>query len=174
MHLKTTTYIRCLIDMSLYKNFNEETKADVMWKKINVMFENKNVVKRVSIFQKIVRLRYQDGSSMEEHLNSFQGLTNQTTSLEVPLADKVLALLLFWHFLSTKIKRHWFSCQVKESHYILIWYHFRRIKKIAHMSLIMSTHLWQLYKCLIWIWQFNWCVKFFYTMELPQHNVCDL
>ena len=41
-----------------------------------------------------MRLRYQDGSSMAEHLNAFQGLINQTTSLEVPLAKEVLALLL--------------------------------------------------------------------------------
>ena len=31
---------------------------------------------------------------MVKHVNAFQGLINQTTSLEVPLADKVLALLL--------------------------------------------------------------------------------
>ena len=27
MHLKTTTYIRCFIDMIFYNNFNEENKA---------------------------------------------------------------------------------------------------------------------------------------------------
>ena len=31
---------------------------------------------------------------MAEHPNAFQGLTNQTVSLEVPLADEVLTLLL--------------------------------------------------------------------------------
>ena len=41
-----------------------------------------------------VRLRYQDGSVMEEHLNTFQGLINHTTSLEIRLANEVLALLL--------------------------------------------------------------------------------
>ena len=66
----------------------------MFWKKIGVMFENKNVVNRVLVFRKIVRLRYQDGSSMAEHLNAFQGLINQTTSLEVPMADEVFALLL--------------------------------------------------------------------------------
>ena len=94
LHLKAATYIRCFIDMSVYNNFGEETEADVLWKKIDVMFENKNVVNRVSVFRKIVRLRYQDGSSMAEHINAFQGLMNQTTSLEVPLADEVLTLLL--------------------------------------------------------------------------------
>ena len=58
------------------------------------MFENKNDVNKVLIFRKIVRLRYQDGSSMAEHINAFHGLMNQTTALEVPLADEVFALLL--------------------------------------------------------------------------------
>ena len=30
MHMKTTAYIRCFIDMSLYNNFNEESKAHVL------------------------------------------------------------------------------------------------------------------------------------------------
>ena len=76
MHLKSTTYVRGFISMSLYKNFNEETKVGVLWKKIGFMFENKNAINRVSVFRKIVRLRYQEGSSMVEHLNAFQGLIN--------------------------------------------------------------------------------------------------
>ena len=75
-------------------NFNYETDADVLWKKIGFMFKNKNAVTRVSVFRRIVRLRYRDDSSMAKHLNAFQELINQTTSLEVPLADEVLTLLL--------------------------------------------------------------------------------
>ena len=62
------------------------------------MFQNKNAVNRVSVFRKLVRLEYQDGSSMAEHMNVFQGLIHQATSLEVPLADDVLALLLLSSF----------------------------------------------------------------------------
>ena len=58
MHLKEAAYIRCFIDMSLYNNFDEETDANVLWKKIDVMFENKNVVNRVLVFRKMVRLWY--------------------------------------------------------------------------------------------------------------------
>ena len=47
MHLKATTYIRCFIDMSLYNNFNEEKKVDILWEKIDIMFENMNVVNKV-------------------------------------------------------------------------------------------------------------------------------
>ena len=53
MHLKAATYVRCFINMSLYNNFDEETSANVLWKKIGVMFEDKNVVNRVSIFRKM-------------------------------------------------------------------------------------------------------------------------
>ena len=92
--------------MSMYNNFDEEIDVDVLWKKIRFMFKNKNVVKRVSIFREIVRLRYQDGSSMVEHLNTFQGLINHTTSLEVSLVDEVLALLL-WDPFQIVGRRFW-------------------------------------------------------------------
>ena len=94
MHLKPTSYIRCFIDMSLYNNFVDETKAHELWGKIETMFQTKNALNRVSVFRKLVRLRYQDGSSMAEHLNTFQGLVSQTISLEIPLAHEVLTLLL--------------------------------------------------------------------------------
>ena len=89
MHMKTTAYIRCFIDMSLYNNFNEESQAHELWEKIGIMFQNKNAANQVSVFRKLVRLRYQDVSSMAEHMNAFQGLIHQATSLEVPLADEV-------------------------------------------------------------------------------------
>ena len=56
MHVKSTSYIRCFIDMSLYNNFDEEASVGVLWKKIRVMVENKNVVNKVSIFRKVARL----------------------------------------------------------------------------------------------------------------------
>ena len=33
MHMKTTAYIRCFIDMSLYNNFNEDSNAHELWEK---------------------------------------------------------------------------------------------------------------------------------------------
>ena len=38
MHMKTMAYIWCLIDMSLYNNLNEESKAHELWVKIDIMF----------------------------------------------------------------------------------------------------------------------------------------
>ena len=52
--MKMMAYIRCFIDMSLYNNFNEESKAHELWAKIAIMFQNKNVVNRVSVFWKLL------------------------------------------------------------------------------------------------------------------------
>ena len=84
--------------MSLYNTFNEEDNANEIWEKIGTMLENKNVVNEVSIFRKIMRLKYQDGSNMAEHMNAFQVLINQMNSLEVPMDDEVLTLLLLVSF----------------------------------------------------------------------------
>ena len=70
--MKTTAYIRCFIDMSLYNNFNEESQAHELWEKISIMFQNKNAANQVSVFRKLVRLRYQDRSSMAEHMNAVE------------------------------------------------------------------------------------------------------
>ena len=50
------------------------------------MFENKNAVNSLSILENCKSL-------VSGWLNVFQELINQTTSLEVPLVDKVLVLL---------------------------------------------------------------------------------
>ena len=56
--------------------------------KSRVCFRPKNVLNIVSVFRKLVRLRYQDGSSMAEHLNTFQGLISQTISLDIRSSSK--------------------------------------------------------------------------------------
>ena len=78
--------------MSLYNNFDGSTIVDVSCEEIESVFETKNARNKVFVFRNIVRLRYEDGSSMVEHQNVFQGLINQSISLDVPLADEVFAL----------------------------------------------------------------------------------
>ena len=38
MQMKTTKYIRCFIDMSVYNNFNKESKAHERWEKHHISF----------------------------------------------------------------------------------------------------------------------------------------
>ena len=50
--------------MTLYNNFDDETKVHVLWKKSKSMFKTMNALNKVFVFKKIIRLRYHDGSSM--------------------------------------------------------------------------------------------------------------
>ena len=41
-----------------------------------------------------MKLDYMDGQSMKEHLNSFKGLVNQLTKINMKIDDELQALLL--------------------------------------------------------------------------------
>ncbi|KAG6432970.1 hypothetical protein SASPL_104566 [Salvia splendens] len=94
MHRKTVGYIRRFIEHSIFHHFANEEKADVLWKKIEAMFERKNALNKASIIRKIVRLRYVESANMTEHLNAYQGLINQSINMKISLDDEVIALLL--------------------------------------------------------------------------------
>ena len=46
MHMKTTAYIRCFIDMSLYNNFNEETRVMSSGRRSALCFRTKMLLTR--------------------------------------------------------------------------------------------------------------------------------
>ncbi|XP_057806204.1 uncharacterized protein LOC131021133, partial [Salvia miltiorrhiza] len=94
MHRKIVGYVRRFIEHSIFHHFANEEKADVLWKKMEAMFERKNALNKASIIRKIVRLRYAEGANMTEHLNAYQGLINQSTNMKISLDDEVVALLL--------------------------------------------------------------------------------
>lgn len=95
MHRKTVGQIRAWIDQSVFNHVSKETRADVLWKKLEAMYERKHGLNKASLLKKITRLRYKEGSSMSEHLNDFQGLINHCATLKLNLDDEVQALLLF-------------------------------------------------------------------------------
>lgn len=94
MHRKTIGYIRRFIEHSIFHHFSNEEKADVLWKKMEAMFERKHALNKAYIIIRIVRLRYAEGANMTEHLNAYQGLINQSINMKIALDDEVVALLL--------------------------------------------------------------------------------
>ncbi|KAG6395193.1 hypothetical protein SASPL_145834 [Salvia splendens] len=94
MHRKTVGYIRRFVEHNIFHHFANEEKADVLWKKMEAMFERKNALNKASIIRKIVRLRYVESANMTEHLNAYQGLINQSINMKISLDDEVIALLL--------------------------------------------------------------------------------
>jgi len=61
---------------------------------IKELFGSKNSLNKTCLIRKIVNLKYKDDSLMAEHLNNFQNIVNQFTTMEIVLDDELLALLL--------------------------------------------------------------------------------
>ena len=91
---KTIGVIRQWIDQSIYHHVSGETLAYNLWKRLSELFESKNSLNKAFLIRKLVNLKYKDGSSVAEHLSSFQNMVNQLTTMEIVLDDELLALLL--------------------------------------------------------------------------------
>lgn len=94
MHKDTVDNIRKWIGKSMLQHFVNDTKADVLWKKIENIYERKIGISKYTCLKKIRRLRYKDGTNMIEYLATFQGLINEASTLKLNLEDEMQALLL--------------------------------------------------------------------------------
>nr|KYP59402.1 Retrovirus-related Pol polyprotein from transposon TNT 1-94 [Cajanus cajan] len=73
---KTISMIRQWIDQSICHHVSNETNTFNLWKKLSELFESKNAQNKAFLIQKLVNLKYKDGSSVAEHLSNFQNLVN--------------------------------------------------------------------------------------------------
>ena len=71
-----------------------DTNAYEMWQKLFGLYERKNALNKTSLMRKIVRLKYRDGESIVEHINTFMGYVNQLAAAKFPLDDAMQAILL--------------------------------------------------------------------------------
>ena len=51
------------------------------------LYERNNALNKKSLPRKIVRLKYRDGESIVEHINTFMGYVNQLAATKFPLDD---------------------------------------------------------------------------------------
>jgi len=59
------------------------------------MTQKKTLRNKASLVRRLVKLDYTDGQSMMEHLNSFEGLVNQLTKINMKIDVELQAFLLF-------------------------------------------------------------------------------
>ncbi|VFQ77251.1 unnamed protein product [Cuscuta campestris] len=94
LNRKTVGMIRQFIDDSVFQHVANDTNAYELWEKLKCMYERENALNKASIMRRLVKLDYRDGHSVVEHLNDFQGLINQLSSMKLVLDDELQALLL--------------------------------------------------------------------------------
>ena len=94
LNQKAVGTIRSWIDQSVYHHVAKESKADVLWRKLEIIYEQPTAQNKVNLMKRLVNLKYKKCHSITEHTSEFQGLVDQLTTMKIILDDELQALLL--------------------------------------------------------------------------------
>ncbi|KAL4281928.1 hypothetical protein GQ457_03G023330 [Hibiscus cannabinus] len=94
LNRKAVAMICKYIDKSLFEHVSTYTNAYELWSKLESMIQKKTPRNKAHLVRHLVKLEYNDGQSMIEHLNNSKGLVNQLSKIEMKIDDELRALLL--------------------------------------------------------------------------------
>nr|GEZ93347.1 retrovirus-related Pol polyprotein from transposon TNT 1-94 [Tanacetum cinerariifolium] len=87
LHRQVCGYIRQWVDDNVLNHICDETHARTLWNKLEQLYARKTGNNKLFLIKQMMRLKYDDGSPITDHLNAFQGIINQ-------LADDVITMEL--------------------------------------------------------------------------------
>ena len=67
-----------------------------LWKKLHDLYEKNTTSNKVFLVKKLYNLKMKEGASVAEHLNEFNIITSQLSSVKIVLYDEIRAILLMW------------------------------------------------------------------------------
>ncbi|KAK9206082.1 hypothetical protein WN943_016353 [Citrus x changshan-huyou] len=85
---------RSSINQSVYHHVAKESRADVLWRKLETIYEQPTTQNKANLMKKLVNSKYNEGHSITERTSEFQGLVDQLTTMKIILDDELQALLL--------------------------------------------------------------------------------
>ena len=91
---KAITYMKMWMDPTLHEHIYDETKADVVWKKLENFFARKTSGNKTTLIRRLVNLKYTDVNNMVEHISSFQGIVNKLVAMKMNIDVEMQASLL--------------------------------------------------------------------------------
>lgn len=71
-----------------------ETNAKDLWQKLKNIYKRKIAQNKVIYIRKLVHMKYQEGSSVSEHLSKFQDCVNRLTTMKMVLDEELRVLIL--------------------------------------------------------------------------------
>ena len=87
-------FIRQWVDDNVLNHIIEETHARTLWQKVEELYARKEGTNKMFLIKKLICLRYKEGTPIADHVNEFQGIINQLSSMGITFEDEVRALLL--------------------------------------------------------------------------------
>ena len=94
MNKNAIAYIRQWIDTSSCHHMANETNAYNLWKKLELVFEQKIDRNKIFLLKKLVNIKLKEGTLMTDHLNTFQSIINKLATMKMVMDDEMQALLL--------------------------------------------------------------------------------
>ena len=86
--------IRLILSRSVAHNVvKEKTTVDLM-KSLSDMYEKPSVNNKVHLMKKLFNLKMAENASVVQHLNEFNTITNQLSSVEIDFNDEIRALII--------------------------------------------------------------------------------
>jgi hypothetical protein len=99
----------CLADDVLFNIVSEKTTVG-LWTKLESLYMTKSLTSRISLKRQLYSLQMKEGTKVVDHLNTFNTIIVQLTSMEVKFKDEDKAITLFcslpesWDNLVTSIR----------------------------------------------------------------------
>lgn len=78
----------------MLNHISDETHARSLWQKLEELYDRKEGTNKMFLIKQLMHLRYRDDTSVADHVNAFQGIINQLSSMGISFDDEVKALLL--------------------------------------------------------------------------------
>ena len=80
---------------SVLLNVSGEDMAKTLWEKLGTLYQSKSLVNKLFLRKKLYNLRMKDGDSVTEHLNAFNTVVSQLSSVDIKILDedKCISLL---------------------------------------------------------------------------------
>ena len=72
----------------------KETDAYKLWEKLEKTYAQPSAQNVANLIRRLITLKYKDGSSMSEHINEFEGVADQLSTMNCKFDDNQLATFI--------------------------------------------------------------------------------
>jgi hypothetical protein len=94
LNRKALAVIRLSLSKSIAHNVVKEKTTSGLMAALSSMYEKPSANNKVHLMKKLFNLKMAEGASVAQHLNEFNIITNQLSSVEIDFDDEILTLIV--------------------------------------------------------------------------------
>jgi hypothetical protein len=79
-------------------NISGEDSSKKLWDKLGILYQSKSLVNKLFLRKKLYIVRMSDGSSMNDHLNAFNTILGQLSSMDIKITEEEKCISLLCSF----------------------------------------------------------------------------